>query len=142
MPYGAPVDVYGFGVTLYELVARQEFFIDCEHDYMIASNVMEGIRPEVPGQCIPEYKALLDSCWGQQAADRYKIVTCCEFTSSVLTRRPKFPAITESLLNFRAMLNLYYPLARLGIYFETLLAKQIALTQIDSIYASRLLVLS
>lgn len=70
MPYGAPVDVYGFGVTLFELVARTEFFIDCEHDYMIASNVMEGIRPELPPQIIPEYRALLDACWGQQAVDR------------------------------------------------------------------------
>jgi hypothetical protein len=52
--------------------------------------------------------------------------------SLFLTFRPKFTAITESLLNFRAMLNLYHPLARLGIMIETLLEKQNALTQIDS----------
>jgi hypothetical protein len=74
MPYGAPVDVYGFGVTMFELLSRQEFFIDCEHDYMIASNVMEGIRPELPPQVIPEYKALLEACWTQQANDRYVVL--------------------------------------------------------------------
>jgi hypothetical protein len=73
MPYGAAVDVYGFGVTLFELVARTEFFIDCEHDYMVASNVMEGIRPEIGCDVLSEYKLLLDACWAQQANDRYSI---------------------------------------------------------------------
>lgn len=69
-PYQKDVDVYSFGVILFELLTRSDFFGEMSFLAELSARVISGGRPTLPEECLPEYKSLLTNCWAQQSAQR------------------------------------------------------------------------
>lgn len=65
--YGTKVDVYSFGIVLFELITRKDPFSDQEDLSLIEFQtlVSEGLRPVVPDGCdIPDgFEMLMKRCW-------------------------------------------------------------------------------
>ncbi|PKY46585.1 hypothetical protein RhiirA4_543421 [Rhizophagus irregularis] len=60
---------------MWEISSGQPPFIDCEHDYDLAMNIVNGIRPKiVPGTPL-EYKNLMKQCWDADPSKRLESYT-------------------------------------------------------------------
>ena len=70
-PYNCQCDVYSYGMTLYELVARQLPW-NGRALWDIAPSVIEGKRPTYPEgiEVNPELHAVIEWCWSQNPEDR------------------------------------------------------------------------
>ena len=69
--YDEKVDVYAFGIFMWELLMRQPPFEGKEVATMM--QIVGGgtvKRPTVPSFCPPLYAALMTRCWAQKARDR------------------------------------------------------------------------
>lgn len=58
-------DIYAFGVILWELISRKDFFEGITFMSLIAEKVQKGERPEIPADCKPAYAKLIEDCWAQ-----------------------------------------------------------------------------
>ena len=56
-------DVYSVAILMWEISSGHPPFINYEHDYYLATNIINGIRPRiVPGTPL-EYESLMKQCW-------------------------------------------------------------------------------
>jgi serine/threonine protein kinase len=56
-------DTYSIAMLMWEISSGQPPFINYEHDYYLAMNIVNGIRPKiVPGTPL-KYKNLMKQCW-------------------------------------------------------------------------------
>jgi serine/threonine protein kinase len=77
-PYNGSVDVYSFGIIMWELATRQFPFTDMTAESLVDDKPLlrkaigEGLRPPVPENCMfgPEYVVLMQKCWDQQPENR------------------------------------------------------------------------
>lgn len=84
-PYTRKVDVFSYGIMLWQLVAREEPYSDRENNIDLAIEVAtEGLRPKIPGFCPVDYAELMRRCWAANPDDR-----------------PEFDEIQESLTKMR-----------------------------------------
>ncbi|CAK0877674.1 unnamed protein product [Prorocentrum cordatum] len=60
--YTAKVDVYAFGMLLFEIMCREPPFVDFEKGELQAL-VTKGVRPEVPPEVPRFYIRMSESCW-------------------------------------------------------------------------------
>ncbi|ETO18088.1 hypothetical protein RFI_19201 [Reticulomyxa filosa] len=62
--YSFPVDVFSYGLILWELVMRDQVYgNEAKNVFQIRQAVLEGKRPKIP-QFIPdEYSSLMSDCW-------------------------------------------------------------------------------
>jgi len=81
--YDARVDVYAFGIILWEVISSDHPFD--EYQFRFHSEIEEAIlfgkRPTIPQDCLPEYQSLIETCWNQDPK-----------------KRPTFKEIVEVLL--------------------------------------------
>ncbi|CAB4418065.1 unnamed protein product [Rhizophagus irregularis] len=71
-------DIYSIGMLMWEVSSGQPPFINYEHDYDLAMNIVNGMRPKiVPGTPL-EYKNLMKQCWDADPSKRPDIVTLDE----------------------------------------------------------------
>lgn len=69
--YNEKVDVYGFGMVIYEMMMRESPFISMKAAEIIDTLSYRIIRPEtVPGIFPPLFIRLLTSCWSHDPAER------------------------------------------------------------------------
>ncbi|KAL7719849.1 Serine-threonine protein kinase [Entamoeba marina] len=71
--YSYPVDVYAYGMVLYETFTEKQAYIDdpaFEQPWMIPQFVIEGKRLERPEGMDDGYWNLLNACWAQNAEER------------------------------------------------------------------------
>lgn len=65
--YTEKADVYSFGVILYELLTRQQYFGDFKFLSDIEEKIIAGHRPAIPEgpeyQRVPEYIQVIKDCW-------------------------------------------------------------------------------
>ncbi|CAN4116610.1 unnamed protein product [Withania somnifera] len=68
--YGRKVDVYGFGLILWEMVAGTipyEDMTPVQAAYAVAN---KNTRPPIPGDCPPAMRTLIEQCWSLQPEKR------------------------------------------------------------------------
>lgn len=68
--YGRKVDVYGFGLILWELVAGTIPYEDMTPIQAAFAVVNKNMRPAIPHRCPPAMKALIEQCWSVQPEKR------------------------------------------------------------------------
>jgi serine/threonine protein kinase len=107
MPYVAPevlrgksytqaADIYSFGMVMYFIITGRQPFENCAHDYELALNICNGVRPEIPE--MPELKSnlfidLMKKCWDSNPDNRPNV----ESISTILIDEKKDYMIQEKL---------------------------------------------
>lgn len=71
-PYNEKVDVYSYGMVLYEICCRKIPFRK-EEPMEMRRMVLSGMRPTLSNiavQCPPRMRAMINSCWAGKPKDR------------------------------------------------------------------------
>ncbi|KAL2253200.1 serine/threonine-protein kinase HT1 [Sesamum indicum] len=87
--YGRKVDVYGFGLILWEFVAGTIPYEDMTPIQAAFAVVNKNLRPAMPVDCPPAMKALIEQCWSLQPDKRpefWQIVKILEEFESSFAR--------------------------------------------------------
>ncbi|POG63436.1 kinase-like domain-containing protein [Rhizophagus irregularis DAOM 181602=DAOM 197198] len=63
-------DIYSIGMLMWEVSSGQAPFINYEHDYDLAMNIVNGIRPKIVLGTPLEYKNLMKQCWDADPSKR------------------------------------------------------------------------
>eukprot|EP00727_Mastigamoeba_balamuthi_P009658 m51a1_g5314 putative protein kinase domain containing protein (1091) ;mRNA; f:298041-301503 len=71
--YNHKVDVFSYGVTLWQMYTRQSPWSDCLC-WEVPQRVLKGDRPAIPAGCPAEYRTMITSCWAQDPNDRPEFV--------------------------------------------------------------------
>lgn len=70
-PYTNKVDVFSFGIMMWQLLTREEPYMGRENNLDLAFDVAEhGLRPKVPDFCPQDYARLMTQCWATDPAER------------------------------------------------------------------------
>lgn len=76
-PYGPPVDVYSYGVVLWEIITREHPWSEFQHDHDLDEAVLTGQRPLIPMGCHRQWAALIQQCWDGNATARPTFADVC-----------------------------------------------------------------
>eukprot|EP00053_Salpingoeca_punica_P018620 m.183210 g.183210 ORF g.183210 m.183210 type:complete len:1272 (-) comp17471_c0_seq2:580-4395(-) len=69
--YGPGIDVYSFGIILWEVYTRKEPFFEVSGpSNVLFRAVQSGVRPTIPNRCPTVYKCLMEACWSNRVKDR------------------------------------------------------------------------
>src|SRR5204862_4461101 len=68
-------DIYSIAMLMWEISSGQPPFINYEHDYDLAMNIINGIRPKIVLGTPLEYKNLMKLCWDADPLKRPDINT-------------------------------------------------------------------
>ncbi|KAM7268045.1 hypothetical protein ACFE04_010211 [Oxalis oulophora] len=83
------VDVYSFGIVMWELLTGEEPYANMRSEEIIAGIIMGSLRPEIPTWCDPAWGSLMERCW-----------------SSDPNSRPSFTEIAKELRLMSAAMNI------------------------------------
>jgi serine/threonine protein kinase len=56
-------DIYSVAMLMWEISSEQPPFINYEHDYDLAINIINGMRPKITSEIPLKYKNLMEQCW-------------------------------------------------------------------------------
>ena len=62
-PYDQKVDVYSFGIVLWELVTGNLPFANMTAVQAAFAVVNKGVRPAIPHDCLPALAEIMTRCW-------------------------------------------------------------------------------
>ncbi|KAH7686654.1 Non-specific serine/threonine protein kinase protein [Dioscorea alata] len=83
------VDVYSFGIVMWELLTSEEPYENMRSEDIIAGIIKGDLRPEIPSWCDPVWRSLMERCW-----------------SSDPSSRPAFSEVSKELRAIAASLNI------------------------------------
>ncbi|KAJ0971245.1 hypothetical protein J5N97_019204 [Dioscorea zingiberensis] len=83
------VDVYSFGIVMWELLTGEEPYENMRSEDIIAGIIKGDLRPEIPTWCDPVWRSLMERCW-----------------SSDPCSRPAFSEVAKELRAIAASLNI------------------------------------
>eukprot|EP00897_Mesotaenium_endlicherianum_P007926 jgi/Mesen1/7161/ME000037S06520 len=69
-PYDRSVDVYSFGIVLWELYTCEHPFKNFSFVQLAFAVVNKGERPKIPEACPPELASIMQTCWDGAASKR------------------------------------------------------------------------
>ncbi|CAH9136094.1 unnamed protein product, partial [Cuscuta epithymum] len=64
------VDVFFFGVVMWELLTGEEPYADLHYGAIIGGIVSNTLRPTIPESCDPDWRALMERCWSAEPLER------------------------------------------------------------------------
>ncbi|XP_008811866.1 uncharacterized protein LOC120109084 [Phoenix dactylifera] len=64
------VDVYSFGIVMWELLTGEEPYENMHFEDIIAGIIKGDLRPEIPTWCDPLWRSLMERCWSTDPASR------------------------------------------------------------------------
>jgi len=67
---GAAVDIYAYGIILWELLCREHPWPDYTYTSDHEKDIISGVRPTIPTDCPDDYSALIKACWGHDPKSR------------------------------------------------------------------------
>jgi serine/threonine protein kinase len=73
--YTLASDVYSIAMLMWEISSGQPPFNNYEHDYDLAMNIINGIRPRIVSGTPLEYENLMKQCWDADPLNRPDINT-------------------------------------------------------------------
>ncbi|RIA87627.1 hypothetical protein C1645_776859, partial [Glomus cerebriforme] len=62
-------------ILMWEISSGQPPFINYDHDYYLATNIINGMRPKILPETPLEYKNLMEQCWDANPLKRPDIPT-------------------------------------------------------------------
>ncbi|OHT14256.1 TKL family protein kinase [Tritrichomonas foetus] len=68
--YNKEVDVYSFGMMLWEMLTKEVPFYGFEAPQVIYTVVIQKQRPDIPENTPPRLKQLIEMCWAQEPSER------------------------------------------------------------------------
>ncbi|POG64080.1 kinase-like domain-containing protein [Rhizophagus irregularis DAOM 181602=DAOM 197198] len=68
-------DIYSIAMLMWEISFGQPPFMNYEHDFILAINIIDGIRPKIISEIPSEYKSLMEQCWDANPLKRPDINT-------------------------------------------------------------------
>ncbi|XP_030549989.2 uncharacterized protein LOC115754935 isoform X2 [Rhodamnia argentea] len=83
------VDVYSFGIVMWELLTGEEPYANLRSEDIIASIIKGTLRPKIPSWCDPAWRSLMERCW-----------------STDVNSRPTFSDIAKELRAMSAAMNI------------------------------------
>ncbi len=66
-------DIYSFGILMWEISSGQQPFAGSDHDYDLAMDIVNGMRPKIISGTLFEYKQLMEQCWNANPSQRPNI---------------------------------------------------------------------
>mmetsp|Transcript_29185 Transcript_29185/g.45351 ORF Transcript_29185/g.45351 Transcript_29185/m.45351 type:complete len:394 (+) Transcript_29185:99-1280(+) len=69
-PYGLDVDVYSFGIMLWEMMTLKKAFLGMDGEKHRTEVAIGGVRPDIPESLPSKVKSLLNECWSQDHRKR------------------------------------------------------------------------
>ncbi|KAK9715261.1 hypothetical protein RND81_06G153700 [Saponaria officinalis] len=64
------VDVYSFGIVMWELLTGEEPYADMSSAEIIAGTIKGTLRPEIPSWCDPTWRSPMERCWSSDPDSR------------------------------------------------------------------------
>ncbi|KAK9071094.1 hypothetical protein SSX86_009662 [Deinandra increscens subsp. villosa] len=92
-PYDRKVDVYGFGLILWEMVAGALPYKDMTSIQAAFAIMHKSLRPTIPTDCPPAMKTLIERCWSSDPRKRpefLKVVKVLEEFEMVVAQQGNF----------------------------------------------------
>ncbi|POG69530.1 kinase-like domain-containing protein [Rhizophagus irregularis DAOM 181602=DAOM 197198] len=77
-------DIYSIAMLMWEISFGQPPFMNYEHDYILAINIIDGIRPKIISEIPSEFKSLLEQCWDANPLKRPDINTLCNKMNEIM----------------------------------------------------------
>ena len=68
-------DIYSIAMLMWEISSGQPPFNKYEHDYNLAMNIINGMRPKIVSGTPLKYKSLMERCWDADPLKRPNIYT-------------------------------------------------------------------
>jgi serine/threonine protein kinase len=81
--YTLKSDIYSIAMLMWEISSGRPPFINYAHDYDLAMNIINGIRPKIISEIPLEYKILMEQCWDADLSKRPDIQILREKISEI-----------------------------------------------------------